>query len=190
MTNDEEWAAVRPAHRLSYEAFCDDHGRAWQGIARARLHRGDLVERAVHGIRADLRRNWVTVLHQPATAHYGWMTAKRHVAEVALGSGLGDAPPRAVVPDWVVAVQRAHLETRLGLDVLDHDHDHLYAAVLRLPERQHDLIVLRFMTGLEYRTIASYLGLTESSARADTRRGLDKLRRLLGGGAAGSEEMR
>ncbi|MFB7383925.1 RNA polymerase sigma factor [Kitasatospora purpeofusca] len=180
MTSDDEWAAVRPAHRLSYEAFCDNHEPAWRGLARARLHDPDLVDRAVRGIRADLRSNWATALRQPSTACYAWMIAKQHIAALILSTGAGDAPPRTVLPDWIVAVQRAQDQARISLETLDNGYDDLYAAILRLSDRQYDMIVLHYMLDLDYSTIAAYLGITESNARTTTSQGLAKLRRLLG----------
>ncbi|MFF0409670.1 RNA polymerase sigma factor [Kitasatospora sp. NPDC004745] len=189
MTRDDEWATLRPAHRLSYEALCDDHERVWRGLARARLHNQDLIERAVDATRERLRQNWSTVLRQPSAAFYAWMTAKEIIADLALGAGLGGAPPRAVVPDWVAAIYRAHAQCRIGLETFDNGYDDLYAAILRLPERQYDMIVLRFMLDLDYPRIAAYLGITETNARTTTSQGVAKLRRLLGADTTTTEDM-
>ncbi|UKZ02775.1 sigma-70 family RNA polymerase sigma factor (plasmid) [Streptomyces viridifaciens] len=179
MTSDDEWAAVRPAHRLSYEVFCDAHERAWRGLAWSRLHEHELVEEAVRRIREDLKQDWARALRQPEPAFYASMIAKQRIAELSLGTANGETPPRTVLPDWVVAIQRAHAQARISLENLD-GYDDLYAAILRLSDRQYDLIVLRYMLDIDYPTIAAYLGITEANARSTTSQGLAKLRRLLG----------
>ncbi|MBD0670475.1 RNA polymerase sigma factor [Streptomyces sp. CBMA156] len=182
MTSDDEWAAVQPTHRLSYRPFCDSHEATWRGLARARLHDQELVDQAVRSIRRELRRNWVCVLSQPDIEAHAWMIAKRCIADRELSSG--QAPPRAVVADWIVAIRRAQVQARISLENLDNGYEELYAAILRLPERQYDMIVLRYMLDIDYRMIAVYLGITESNARTTTSQGLAKLRRFLGADTA------
>lgn len=178
MTSDDEWAAVQPTHRLSYRPFCDSHEATWRGVAWARLHDQELVDQAVRSIRRELRQNWVGVLSQPDIEAHAWMIAKRCIADRELGTD--QTPPRTVVPDWIVAIRRAHAQARISPESLDNDHERLYKAILRLPERQYDLIVLRFMLDVDYQRIAGYLGITETNARTTTSQGLARLRRLLG----------
>ncbi|MGW3071380.1 RNA polymerase sigma factor [Kitasatospora sp. NPDC001132] len=178
MTSDDEWAAVRPTHRLSYRPFCERHEKAWRAVARARLHDPELVDQAIRAVRRELRQNWVGVLSQPDVEAHAWMIAKRCIADRELSTG--QTPPRAVLPDWAVAIRRAHAQARISLENLDNDYEALYKAILRLPERQYDMIVLRYMLEIDYPLIATYLGITETNARTTTSQGLARLRRLLG----------
>ncbi|WP_051836706.1 RNA polymerase sigma factor [Streptomyces sp. NRRL WC-3742] len=189
MTSDDEWTSAVRAHRLSYEVFCDEHERAWRGLARARLHDHRLIERAVRDIREELRHLWAAALREPAPAGYAWMVAKRHVADLALWTDAGTAPPRAVLPDWERALRNAWPCEELAPPGLG-DHERLHAAILRLPERQYDVIVLRYVLGLAYPAIAVHLGITEAGARSAAVQGLDKLHRLLGSDTAALEERR
>ncbi|MFB7128523.1 MULTISPECIES: RNA polymerase sigma factor [Kitasatospora] len=178
MTSDDEWAAVRPTHRLSYQAFCDSREETWRGVAWARLHDQELVDQAVRSTRRELGQDWLGALSQPDIEAHAWMIAKRCIADREMSAG--QAPPSAVVPDWIVAIRGAQALARVSLENLDNDYEELYKAILRLPERQYDMIVLRYMLDIDYPTIATYLGITETNARTTTSHGLAKLRRLLG----------
>ncbi|MFI2609382.1 RNA polymerase sigma factor [Kitasatospora sp. NPDC018619] len=178
MTSDDELAALRPAHQLSYEAFCDSHEEAWRGVARARLHDEELVERAIRSTRRELARDWLGILSGPDIEAHAWRVAKRCIADRELGAR--QAPPAEVVPAWILAIRRAHALARISLENLDNDHEELYKAIQRLPERQYDMIVLHYMLDIDYRTIARYLDITETNARTATSQGLAKLRRFLG----------
>lgn len=56
----------------------------------------------------------------------------------------------------------------------------LHAAVMELPHRQREAILMRKYQELDYREIAAVLDCSEDSARANVYQGLKKLRRLLG----------
>ncbi|WP_316528834.1 RNA polymerase sigma factor [Kitasatospora brasiliensis] len=175
MTSDDEWAAVRPTHRLSYRPFCEGHEALWRGVARARLHDEELVDRALHGIRRELRQNWGLVLSQPDVAAHAWMIAKRCITDRELGTG--QTPPRAVVRGWNTALRHA----RVGIDPRNLDnYELLYSAILRLTERQHDMLVLHLVLEIDHLAIATHLGTTETDVRSTIRQGLAKLRRLIG----------
>ncbi|MFE0459622.1 sigma factor-like helix-turn-helix DNA-binding protein [Kitasatospora sp. NPDC058965] len=166
-------ASLRPHHRLSYDVFCTTHERAWRAVARARLHEDALVERAVRGMKADLWREWELALRESVPACYAWMLIKARIADLLLETGLAAQPPRAVLPDWIVALD---LEESAAL----RDYDRLYEAILRLSDRQYDALVLRQLLGLDHRVVADYLGLTEAGARTTAGQGLAKVHRLLG----------
>ncbi|MGW1175374.1 RNA polymerase sigma factor [Kitasatospora sp. NPDC002543] len=172
MTSDDEWAVTQPTHEVSYRAFCETHEKTWRGMAEERLHDPELVERAVRSIHRELRLHWLGILQQPDAEAQAWRIAKNCIAERELGAG--QAPP------WILAVRYAHIQARVSLENLDNDYEELYQAILRLPERQHDLVVLRYMLDLDYPRIAAYLGISETNARTTTSHALTKLRRLLG----------
>ncbi|MFE6051877.1 RNA polymerase sigma factor [Kitasatospora sp. NPDC056446] len=178
MTSDDEWAMVRPTHRVSYGAFCEDREATWRGVAWARLHNHELVDQAVRSIRRQLWQDWIGVLSQPDIEAHAWMIAKRCIADREMSAG--HAPSKDVVPDWIAVIRRAHARARISLENLDNDYEELYKAILRLPERQYDVIVLRYMLDIDYPRIAVCLGITETNARKASSQGLAKLRRLLG----------
>ncbi|MFE9424669.1 sigma factor-like helix-turn-helix DNA-binding protein [Kitasatospora sp. NPDC006697] len=173
MTSDDGWADVRPAHRLSYQAYCEGQDRTWRALACSRLDGPDLVDQAVRNIRADLKRLWAAALREPDTDAYAWLIAKEQVSALALGTG--GTPPPAVVADWLLILRSAGIPWERPAA----DHDLLYQAVLRLPERQYDMIVLHHLLGLELAEVARYFGAPEAQTRTAVGQGLAKLRRLL-----------
>ncbi|MEU3574600.1 sigma factor-like helix-turn-helix DNA-binding protein [Kitasatospora sp. NPDC036755] len=178
MTSDDDWALAEPTHAVSYRGFCETHEATWRGMAEARLHDPELVERTVRTIHRELRLHWHGILRQPDAEAHAWRIAKSCIAERELGAG--QAPPREVPPLWKVAIRNAQLQARVSLENLDNDYEELYKAILRLPDRPYDLIVLRYMLDIDYPTISAYLGISETNARTTTSQALAKLRRLLG----------
>nr|MBA2632899.1 sigma-70 family RNA polymerase sigma factor [Chloroflexota bacterium] len=55
----------------------------------------------------------------------------------------------------------------------------VWDAVDRLPERQREAVYLRYRAGLDYATIATILGITESGARANAFKGIEALREAM-----------
>ena len=56
----------------------------------------------------------------------------------------------------------------------------LAAALARLPRRQRDAIVLRYLSGMNEREVADVLGVTSGTVKTHTHRGLAALRQTLG----------
>jgi DNA-directed RNA polymerase specialized sigma24 family protein len=169
---------------MTFDAFCETHERAWVGLARARLADEGAARRALAEMQSQLWRTWSLALRQPAPAGYAWLLLKEQVAnaaaEVVLKTGLPPAP--RPVPDWVEAV--CHYAGCAGTD----DHERLYDAILGLPERQYDILVLRCVLALPDRTIADYLGSTEGSVRSIAGQAVGRLARTISRGRDGAHE--
>lgn len=58
------------------------------------------------------------------------------------------------------------------------DDPELWAAVRKLPAKQRGAVVLRYVTDLSYREIATILGCSEAAARQNVKAGLDRLREV------------
>jgi RNA polymerase sigma-70 factor (ECF subfamily) len=59
--------------------------------------------------------------------------------------------------------------------------DRVRAALLRLPERDREVLALRYLEQLPVRDVAAVLGITEGAAKVRHLRALERLRRLLEG---------
>jgi RNA polymerase sigma factor (sigma-70 family) len=57
----------------------------------------------------------------------------------------------------------------------------LVAALNLLPSRQREVVVLRYVVGMDEREVAQLLGISENSVRTHRSRALDRLRSQLGG---------
>ncbi|GAA2229163.1 MULTISPECIES: sigma-70 family RNA polymerase sigma factor [Kitasatospora] len=179
--NENDWA-VRPSRpRLTFEAFCETHERAWTGFARARLRDGADAARAVATMKDHLWSHWDLALRQAVPACYAWMLIKEHVADALADAVLKEArlPPESTVPDWARVVRHFADQARISLESLEERED-LYEAIRRLPERQHDVVVLRYLLGLQDARIADYLGITEANVRSTASQAVKRLARVLG----------
>ena len=65
--------------------------------------------------------------------------------------------------------------------VLAEDQREVLAAVRRLPERQRQVLVLRYWSDLSEAEIAAALGITRGTVKSTASRALDALQRTLGG---------
>ena len=56
------------------------------------------------------------------------------------------------------------------------DHDDLYDALKRLPDKQRQAVAYHYLAGLPYREVAAVLGGTEAAARRASADGIKTLR--------------
>ncbi|MET8699697.1 sigma factor-like helix-turn-helix DNA-binding protein [Kitasatospora sp. NPDC004723] len=178
---ESDWV-VGDRDRLTFDAFCDTHGRAWTGFARARLRDDAVAHTVVEIAKARVWQEWPRILREQIPPFHAWAILKEEIgaclAELMMNGE--PLPTQTHVPGWVqsvrTAAERAHhlLET-------EGSHEQLYAALRRLSERRHDVIVLRYLLGLPDDQIASYLGTTEANVRSTVRQALDRLAAALGG---------
>ncbi|MER7706380.1 sigma factor-like helix-turn-helix DNA-binding protein [Kitasatospora sp. NPDC097605] len=178
---ERDWV-VGDRDRLTFDAFCDTHGRAWTGFACARLRDDDAAHTVVEIAKARVWEDWPRILREKVPPFHAWAILKEEIgASLAEMMMNGEPlPTHASVPGWVHAV-RAAAERAQHLVETEGSHEQLYAALRRLSERRHDVIVLRYLLGLPDEQIADYLGTTESGVRSTLRQALDRLAAALGG---------
>ncbi|MER7674143.1 sigma-70 family RNA polymerase sigma factor [Kitasatospora sp. NPDC096128] len=166
--------------RLSYDAFCQTHSPAWVGLARARLHDDVRVLHTVERMKEQLWRQWPLALRHRVPAAFAWTLIKSAVedavAEVITQTG---RPPGSPLADRAEAIRHFAAQARVSLEELS-EHEDLYQAILRLAERQYDIVVLRYLLGLRDSLIAEHLDISESNVRTTAHQAVRKLRRLLG----------
>ena len=63
------------------------------------------------------------------------------------------------------------------------DHDEVWQALNRLPERQRAAVVLRYYEDLPEAEVADILGVSVGTVKSQVSRGLDRLQKLLGANA-------
>ncbi|TVL88516.1 RNA polymerase subunit sigma-24 [Streptomyces sp. SAJ15] len=142
----------------------------------AELHLGSFAdaEEAVDAAFEQLAMRWQTVLAQPVPEAYAWKVVKHRTIDLARARGR-----RPVVTDFAafdtIAVNTAvdpigELETSLSV----------YRAINGLPERQRDVIVLRYSIGYDTATTARILGITPAGVRSSVRHARRRLRQVLG----------
>lgn len=65
--------------------------------------------------------------------------------------------------------------------MLASEHAHLLACVRQLPERQQEVLALRYWSGLSEAEIATALGISRGAVKSNASRGLDRLETMMGG---------
>ncbi|MFH8346102.1 RNA polymerase sigma factor [Streptomyces sp. NPDC018045] len=145
-------------------------------IRYAELHlksRAD-AEEAVDLAFEQLALCWRTVLEQPVPEAYAWRVVKNRTIDHARARGR-----RPVVVD--VAAFETH-SLRHSLDPIGELEESLtlYQAVAALPERQRDVMLLRYALGYATKETARLMGITEAGVRSTTRHARRRLRQAFG----------
>ncbi|WP_406345925.1 sigma-70 family RNA polymerase sigma factor [Streptomyces sp. NBC_00648] len=122
--------------------------------AYARLHlRKDMVDTAVLATFETILQDWLRFLQQPQPAAWAWQILRRSVAEQA----------RRVSPQQVLG--QAMRDARASLGGMPSELG-LYDAIAELPERQFDVIVLRYVLGYSTDQVAHLMGLGPATVRS------------------------
>ncbi|MFG3056691.1 sigma-70 family RNA polymerase sigma factor [Kitasatospora sp. NPDC048239] len=135
-----------------------------------------------------LWRQWPVALREEHPASYAWTLIKSAVAD-AVAEVIAETgrPPGSPPTDRAEAIRYFADQARISLETLG-DHEHLYQAVLRLAERQYDVVVLHYLLGLKDALIAEHLGISETNVTSTAHQALRKLNRLMAGTDRNNEE--
>lgn len=123
---------------LDFEAHYVMNQEAWHSYALYRLHTNDAAERAVHRAFLEVLRVWDELLAEANLPQQTWSILRRVVGDEAL----------AAARDEITA-----MASETGL----------YAALLNLPQRQLDVIILRYVLRYSSQKTSWYLGITVST---------------------------
>ncbi|WP_371494398.1 sigma-70 family RNA polymerase sigma factor [Kitasatospora sp. NBC_00374] len=170
----------RPAARrtpVTFDAFHEYHHKLWLRYAHTHVGRRDAARTVVEDACADLLRNWDHVLAQESVPGYAWTVLKEHVHDWLDRHGrqpamVGTAAFQAAIGKLLVHELRdefAVIESELGL----------YAAIAELPDRQYDVVVVRYVLGRSDREVAQYLGIEEATVRSHVRHAKRRLAKRL-----------
>ncbi|HJD82768.1 sigma-70 family RNA polymerase sigma factor [Kitasatospora aureofaciens] len=164
-----------PRLDITYAAFCETHEPAWHALALTRIGSQADALLVVEAVKADLARCWSQVLRFEEPAAYAWRLANRHV-----GDWVATDEPVEVEAVTFAAVIGAFKQVAAGLLQSEADEVRLYAAILELPDRQRDVVILRYLLGLHAKVIAAYLGRPVATVHSNLRHARERLARRLG----------
>ncbi|WP_217200877.1 RNA polymerase sigma factor, partial [Streptomyces buecherae] len=156
--------------------------RAFHQLYRARyvrwaeLHLGSRAdaEEAVGSAFEQLAIDWPHVLGQPVPEAYAWKVVKNRTVDAARARGRRPS-----------LVDVASFETRALHTAVDpigelEESLSIYQAITQLPERQFDVIVLRYCLGYDTATTADLMGITVAGVRSTARYARRRLKQALG----------
>lgn len=155
--------------------------RAFHQMYRARyvrwadLHLGSRAdaEEAVDVTFEQLAIDWRHVLTQPVPEAYAWKVLKHRIIDIARARGRRPS-----------VVEVAAFETRALHQAVDPIGEleqslSIYQAINALPDRQRDIIVLRYCLGYDTPATADVLGITEAGVRSTARYARRRLKEAL-----------
>ncbi|WP_280694656.1 sigma-70 family RNA polymerase sigma factor [Kitasatospora sp. GAS204B] len=160
---------------LSYQVFCEVHGRAWLAFARTTIGNRADAELVVAAMTAELARQWPHALRHQVPAAYAWRLLKSHLNDWAWNQDqvAVEATTFAVVIDRFKELAGDSLRSEA-------DQVGLYGAILALPDRQRDVVILRYVLDLDDPEIAAYLDRPVETVRSNLRHARERLARRLG----------
>ena len=151
---------------LTFDAFHAYHRKLWMRYAHTQVGSRAAAETVVDAACVRLKKAWPHVLLQDSVPRYAWTVLKEEVhrwlADRDLQPQVGDAA-------YLSAVQKLLLhEMRDELRVISQEIG-LYTAIATLPERQYDVVMLRFLLGKGDTEVAEYLGIDAATVRSHIR---------------------
>jgi RNA polymerase sigma-70 factor (ECF subfamily) len=155
-----EFAVALP---VDFRGFHELYAEPYLRLAHLQLGSRREAEDVVGTTFYQLALHWPHVKRQESTEAFGWAVLKQLLGErreeLGLGSALVQTAAFAAAALKGAQEQFAVLEGKLGL----------YAAISRLPERQCDVIVLRYVLGYPDAHTARIMGVTEATVRSNVR---------------------
>ncbi|MGW0753592.1 RNA polymerase sigma factor [Streptomyces sp. NPDC002587] len=165
-----ELAGVLP---VDFTAFHSQHHRAYLRYAHLQLGGRKDAEDAVDDVFTFLLKVWPHALKEASLHAFAWAALREHVERRMAAL---NRPVAMVETAWFAALRRSSrerlelLESKLGL----------YTAIADLPERHYDVVLLAFLLGNEYDTVARMMGIAPATVRSHIRGARRTLSRKLG----------
>ncbi|WP_327666905.1 sigma-70 family RNA polymerase sigma factor [Streptomyces sp. NBC_00485] len=135
---------------LDFEAHYVMNQEAWHRYALHFLRTNHAAERAVHRAFLEILRHWDVLLGEPNLQQLTWAIVRRVVIDERLGD---------------VREELAAMDNGIGL----------YPALGKLPQRQFDVVVLRYILNYSTKRVSWYLGITPSTVDYHCRKARERL---------------
>ncbi|MGW7369477.1 RNA polymerase sigma factor [Streptomyces sp. NPDC054841] len=153
-----------------FRAFHTQYHQPYFEYARIQLGDWDAADELVHGTFLYLAFNWQHFTRQGSFEADAWALHKERVATELTVTGRPPAGPETLAfarairaaTDAVMGTFREHF--RAQVDELEHSIG-LYRAMTHLPERQFDVVLLRYALGYTTKHTASVMGITPATVR-------------------------
>jgi RNA polymerase sigma factor (sigma-70 family) len=151
---------------MVFDAFYGQHHHIWRKVAYLHTGSREAAEEVTDEVTEKLVRSWEEVLQGKNVAQHAWCILK---VEIMLWRRAHGSEPRFVETaafNRTVRVMMAY--AREQFDVMEESLG-LFSAIAALPERQFDVITLRYLLEYSDIQIANLLGITETTVRSNLR---------------------
>ncbi|TKS96376.1 sigma-70 family RNA polymerase sigma factor [Streptomyces lasalocidi] len=153
---------------LDFEAFYLGYQEAFHAYAEAHFGTHETAQEIVHTAFLEILAAWPELLTSKSLEQGAWAIVRRVVRDRLKPAFATKSPIADVLTDARNKLRM--LESSSGL----------YEAIAELPNRQFEVIVLRYLLGYPTSKISWYLGIDERTVGHHLRRGRERLRVKLG----------
>jgi RNA polymerase sigma factor (sigma-70 family) len=159
---------------VDFAAFHQMHRPAYVRWAQAHLRNRADAEEAVDCAFEQLALSWRQVLSMENPAAYAWRVMKNRTIDAARARGR-----RPALMDTAAFETAALCGAVDPIDQLEENLS-LYRAISELPERQQDVVVLRYCLDYTVSEVADHLGISDAGVRSTARHAKRRLQEALG----------
>ncbi len=172
-----------PSALAEFEAFYQEYQEVWRAYAYARTGSFEAADQIVDDVTAQLADLWACASGRDDVGRYAWALLRTTIVR-----WLNDHQTRSAFVETL-----AFDRTALAMDFVKERFNlieeslALYAAVSRLPEREYDVTVLRYVLGYSVAQVAAVLNVDARSVGRHIRSAKQRLARELGLSAPASD---
>ncbi len=162
---------------LDFEAFYLGHQEAFHAYAEVHFGTWEAAEEVIHEVFLEIHAGWPQLLSGGNLEQGAWAIVRRVVHNRLDREGRG--PAFVINGPIAQALDRALLTARDKLQKMESSSG-LYEAIAELPDRQFEVIVLRYVLGYPTAKVAWYIGIDDRTVGHHLRRAKERLRLKLG----------
>jgi RNA polymerase sigma factor (sigma-70 family) len=162
---------------LDFEAFYLGHQEVFHRYAEVHFGTREAAEDVVHQVFLEIHAGWTELLSAGNLEQGAWAIVRRAVHDRLEAEGR--APAFVINGPITQALDKALTTAREKLRRME-SASGLYEAIAELPNRQFEVIVLRYVLGYPTSKVAWYVGIDERTVGHHLRRGRERLRIRLG----------
>ncbi|WP_460062164.1 RNA polymerase sigma factor [Streptomyces sp. YKOK-I1] len=162
---------------LDFEAFYLGHQEVFHAYAEVHFGTREAAEDVIHEVFLKIHAGWTELLSAGNLEQGAWAIVRRAVHDRLELEGR--APAFVINGPITQAMDKALVTARDKLQRMESSSG-LYEAIAELPNRQFEVIVLRYILGYPTAKVAWYVGIDERTVGHHLRRGKERLRIKLG----------
>ncbi|WP_328499805.1 sigma-70 family RNA polymerase sigma factor [Streptomyces sp. NBC_00457] len=162
---------------LDFEAFYLGHQEPFHAYAEVHFGTRAAAEEVIHEVFLEIHAGWSQLLSAGNLEQGAWAIVRRAVHDRLELEGR--APAFVINGPIAQALDKALATARDKLQKME-SASGLYEAIAELPDRQFEVIVLRYVLGYPTAKVAWYIGIDERTVGHHLRRAKERLRIKLG----------